>query len=34
VVCDYLVGTNTYGSTDRSLEGWFMAFAMAARADR
>jgi hypothetical protein len=34
VVCDYLVGANTYGSTDRSLEAWFMAFALAARADR
>jgi hypothetical protein len=34
VVCDYLVGPNLYGSTDESLEAWFMAFAMAARAGR
>jgi hypothetical protein len=34
VVCDYLVGPNIYGSTDRSLEAWFMAFAVAARAGR
>jgi hypothetical protein len=34
VVCDYLVGGNAYGSTDRSLEDYFMAFALAARADR
>ncbi len=34
VVCDYLVGSNVYGSTDASLEGYFMAFAIAARADR
>jgi len=34
VVCDYLVGVNDYGSTDRTLEDYFMAFALAARADR
>ena len=34
VVCDYLVGDNVYGSSDRSLEGYFMAYAFAARIDR
>ena len=34
VVCDYLVGDNVYGSTDASLEAWFMAYALAARRDR
>jgi hypothetical protein len=34
VVCDFLVGDNVHGSTERSLEDWFMAYAMAARADR
>ena len=34
VVCDFLVGSNVYGSTDRSLEDYFMAFAVAARSDR
>lgn len=34
VVCDYLAGSNEYGSTDRSLEAWFMVFAIAARRDR
>lgn len=34
VVCDYLVGDNDYGSTDESLEAYFMAFALAARAGR
>jgi hypothetical protein len=34
VVCDYLVGDNVYGSTDASLEAWFMAFAWSARRDR
>ncbi len=34
VVCDHLVGPGRYGSTDRSLEAWFMAYALAARADR
>jgi hypothetical protein len=33
-VCDYLAGENVYGSSDRSLEGYFMAYAFAARADR
>ena len=34
VVCDYLVGDNVYRSSDRSLEGYFMAHAFAARVDR
>ncbi len=34
VVCDYLVGDNVYGSSDGSLEGYFMAYAFAARVDR
>jgi hypothetical protein len=34
VVCDYLVGDNVHGSSDGSLEGWFMAYAFAARVDR
>ena len=34
VVCDFLVGDNVYGSTAASLEGWFMAYAVAARRDR
>jgi len=34
VVCDYLVGDNEYGSTAASLEGYFMTFALAARAGR
>ena len=31
VVCDFLVGNNGYGSTDESLDSYFLAFAMAAR---
>jgi hypothetical protein len=31
VVCDYLVGDNVYGSSDGSLEDYFMAYASAAR---
>jgi hypothetical protein len=34
VLCDYLVGENVYGSTGRSLEAYFMAYAVAARVDR
>jgi hypothetical protein len=34
VTCDFLVGDNVYGSTGPSLEGWFMAYAMAARRGR
>lgn len=34
VVCDFLVGDNAYGSTPASLEGYFMAFALASRRDR
>jgi hypothetical protein len=34
VVCDHLVGDSIYGSSDRSLEDYFMAYAFAARADR
>lgn len=31
VICDFLVGDNTYASTAESLEGYFLAFAVAAR---
>lgn len=31
VVCDYLVGDNTYDSTGESLNAYFLPFAMAAR---
>jgi hypothetical protein len=31
VVCDFLVGDNFYGSTAESLDGYFLAFAVAAR---
>ena len=34
VVCDFLVGDNSYGSTPESLEGYFMAFAFASRRGR
>ena len=34
VLCDFLVGDNAYGSTAESVEGYFMAFALAARRDR
>lgn len=34
VVCDYLVGDNECGSTDENLDGYFLAFAIAARRDR
>jgi len=34
VVCDFLVGDNTYESTPESLDGYFMAFALASRRDR
>lgn len=34
VVCDFLVGDNDYGSTAETLEGYFMAFALASRRDR
>lgn len=34
VVCDHLVGPGEYGSTDASLEAWFMAYAVAARSGR
>lgn len=34
VVCDFLVGDNVYGSTAELVEGYFLAFAMAARRDR
>lgn len=34
VVCDLLVGDNVYGSTPDSVERWFMAYAVAARAGR
>ena len=32
LVCDFLVGDNTYGSTAHSLDAYFLAFARAARA--
>lgn len=32
VVCDYLVGGNEFGSSFESLDAYFMAFAVAARA--
>jgi hypothetical protein len=34
VLCDYLVGDNTYGSTSADLDAYFLAFALAARVDR
>ena len=34
VMCDFLVGDNAYGSTAASLDGYFMKFAVAARARR
>jgi hypothetical protein len=34
VVCDLLAGDNAYGSTPASLERWFMAYAVSARAGR
>jgi hypothetical protein len=34
VVCDFLVGDNLYGSTPELLDGYFLAFAVAARRDR
>lgn len=34
VVGDFLVGPNEYGSSAESIEGYFMAFAVAARRDR
>jgi len=34
VVCDFLVGDNQYGSTARSLEAYFLPFALAARRAR
>jgi len=34
VVCDFLVGDNEYRSTPASVDGYFMAFALASRHDR
>ena len=34
VLCDYLFGDNVFGRTPKNLEGYFMAFAVAARLDR
>ena len=34
VVCDLLAGDNAYGSTPASIERWFMAYAVEARAGR
>lgn len=34
VVCDLLAGDNIHGSTPASLERWFLAYAIAARAGR
>ena len=34
LVCDFLVGDNVHGSSERSLDGWFLPFAVAARRER
>jgi len=34
VVCDFLIGDNQFGSTAQSLDGYFLAFATAARLRR
>lgn len=34
LICDYLVGDNQYGSTAKSLDAYFMPFAIAARSAR
>lgn len=34
VTCDYLAGDNEYGSTARTLDAWFLAYAMLARRGR
>jgi hypothetical protein len=34
LVCDFMVGDNAYGSSEASLEAWFLPFAVAARRDR
>lgn len=34
VSCDFFFGENTYKSTAKSLEGYFMVFAIAARMNR
>lgn len=34
VVCDFLVGDNVYRSTPELIDGYFLAFAIAARRDR
>jgi hypothetical protein len=34
VVCDFLVGDNTHGSSETSLDAWFLPFAVAARRGR
>jgi hypothetical protein len=34
IVCDYLVGTNAYGSSAEALDAYFLAFALAARRTR
>ncbi len=34
VLCDYFFGDNVYGSTPENMEGYFMAFALAARKNR
>lgn len=34
VVCDFLIGDNQFGSTAQSLDGYFLAFATAARLSR
>ncbi len=34
VVCDYLAGDNVYGSTDDTMDRYFLAFAVSARRGR
>jgi hypothetical protein len=34
LVCDFLLGDNAYGSTEASLDAWFMPFAVAANRQR
>lgn len=34
LVCDFLVGDNTHGSSEASLDAWFLPFAVAARRGR
>jgi hypothetical protein len=34
LVCDFLVGDNVHRSSEQSLDGWFLPFAVAARRER